>query len=524
MDEASARSRSALGRFGGARLVFAVGLLAAAFAAFAWFYLAMRQAFFDDVFIYLHMARNGADLGSWQYFPLVDRPALLASSPLKITLLTVAAWLTGIAGYADRTFDAAKLSLVVYAPLAWLMWWPFWRNRTVAFVMLGVAYFVLALALDATVDFEGGLLFLWVATLVILLPEAERRLRELGWALPLGFLIRPDVAIPVFAAVVVLLRRSRIKPLLKELLVAGAAIAFVWIVISWTMNVWPIPSTYWGKAVIPKMFEEKHMIELFFERIGWVTGFRILGSPAQATALGALIVLGFLFAVVKDGHTRAAAAVATLMAILLLLRAPANFWWYYQNIVLSMLGGALGIVVATASLARSSRSKMPALPAATFVLAVLTVLMLGKAGQDGPHLWSVSKPSRAQGYQYLASRALGDGTYDLPGVGRVLIKNPEMGMPNYFAGERGWMWDSAGLAQPLDDPRVMGSALRHFYPRSVRRSVKEDARTLADRAGIPLRVVEVWAMEDRNFEAARKVCRYVIVEGAICANDFTVPE
>jgi hypothetical protein len=129
-------------------------------------------------------------------------------------------------------------------------------------------------------------------------------------------------------------------------------------------------------------------------------------------------------------------------------------------------------------------------------------------------------PSRAQGYQYLAARAVGDGTYDLPGIGAVFIKNPEIGMTSYFSGDRAWIWDGAGLAQPLNDRKVTRSALRYFFPRRLRETAFTDGEQLAQRAGRPLRVVEVWAMEDRNFDAARKACRYVIEEGAICANDY----
>jgi hypothetical protein len=503
-------------------LVVAGIALVVAYAWFAWFYLVKRQAFFDDVFIYLHMARNASDFGTWQYFPMVDRPALLASSPVKITLLSIAAWATVLFGHAERTFDSAKLVLVVYAPLAWLMWWPFWRKHSVPFLLLGAAYFALALALDATVDFEGGLLFFWVATLVALTTDSQRNLKAIGWALPIGFLIRPDVAFPVVVAVLVLLGIRQLRPLALHLLLAGAVLGAAWVLLCWIMDVWPIPATYWAKAAIPKIFEEKYMIELFFERVGWVTGFRLLGSPAAATVLGALIVFGFLFATVNDRRAKTVAAVTGLIVIALLYRAPANFWWYYQNVVLAMLGATAGLVLRHSLGAPENRRLVAAASPLAFTLFVFVVLMFGKGGQDGPHLWNVSVPSRAQGYQYLASRALGDGTYDLPGIGRVLIKNPEMGMTNYFAGGRGWIWDSAGLAQPLDDPKVSHSPLRHFFPPTVRRSVRDDARILADRAGVPLRVVEVWAMEDRNFEAARKACRYVIVEGAICANDFNM--
>jgi hypothetical protein len=56
----------------------------------------------------------------------------------------------------------------------------------------------------------------------------------------------------------------------------------------------------------------------------------------------------------------------------------------------------------------------------------------------------------------------------------------------------------------------------------LRLDAVEDAQVLVNRAGQSLTVVDVWAMEDRDFDKARKVCKYVIVEGALCVNPFRV--
>jgi hypothetical protein len=500
------------------RILLSVTALAGSFVLFTWYYLGVRSAFFDDVFIYLHTARNGADHGTWQYFTLIDRPALLASSPLRIVLLTVAAKVAGVFGHDTRTFADAKLVLVLYAPLAWALWFRFWRGRIGGFLWLGTAYFLCALALDTVVDFEGGLLFCWVATLARLLAEPERHARALGWVIPLGVFIRPDVALPVYAATAVLLGRRSLWPVMVQALKRGTVLVQLWCALAWLMGVWPIPVTYWTKAVIPRLFENQYMIEVFFSRLGLVTGYRLVGSGAAAAALGLLLVAGFIFVTVRTQIARMAALAAILTAILLLMRAPANFWWYYQNVLMVFLGVAVGL------LARRDWTKgLPAdqeRPVAIYAAAVLLTLMAGKAFMDGPNLWRMDAPSRAQGYHYLAARAVGDGTYDLPGIGAVFIKNPEIGMTSYFSGDRAWIWDGAGLAQPVNDPKVTRSALRYFFPRRLRETAFTDAEQLAQRVGRPLRVVEVWAMEDRNFNAARKVCHYVIEEGAICANDY----
>jgi len=104
----------------------------------------------------------------------------------------------------------------------------------------------------------------------------------------------------------------------------------------------------------------------------------------------------------------------------------------------------------------------------------------------------------------------------------VLVKNPEMGIISYFSGRGAWIWDGAGLAQPMDVREVKQSLLRYAYPTSLRQDAINDAATLVNRLGQTLPVVEVWGMEDRDFDKARKVCQQVIVEGALCVNPFRI--
>ena len=153
----------------------------------------------------------------------------------------------------------------------------------------------------------------------------------------------------------------------------------------------------------------------------------------------------------------------------------------------------------------------------------MAMLLIGKSYSDGPIQWSVDSAHRGQAYMYLGKKALGDGTYDLAGIGQVFIKNPELGMTSYFSGDKAWIWDSGGLAQPLPEPHVQSSPLRYFFPPPLRWTAVTDAKILAARSGKPLHIVDVWAMEDRNFAAARQQCRYVIEEAAVCSNEFMNP-
>jgi hypothetical protein len=492
--------------------------LAASFLLLGWYYLSLRQGLLDDVFIYLHVARNGAARGSWQYFTIVDRPALLASSPLKIALLTVASALARLLGFGGATFANAKLVLMLQAPLVWALWYPFWRRRRVAFAWLGVVCFVCGLALDTIVDLDGGLLLCWVATLAASLGGAPLRTRELGWLLPLGLLIRPDSALPVLAAVAVLLGRDDRSSVLRASLLRGGVLAAAWGSVCWLMHVWPIPVTYWGKAALPTLFDEKRMIEACFERLGWVIGHRFLGSDATSVFLGTLVVFGFVLAVARDGRSRLAAMAAVVVAGALQCAAPSNYWWYYENALAAFVGTAVGL------LSRSGASpgwrETGSGPVALFAACVLSTLLPSRAFVEPYSTWSMNAPSRAQGYVYLASRAGEHGSYALPGVGSVLIRCMEIGMASYFSGDRAWIWDAGGLAQPLDSVPVTEHVLRNLYPARLREPALADAERLAARAVGTLRVVDVWAMEDRDFATARQTCPHLIEEAAICVSDF----
>jgi hypothetical protein len=246
-----------------------------------------------------------------------------------------------------------------------------------------------------------------------------------------------------------------------------------------------------------------------------------MDSTAAATLTGILILLFFLLAMVRDSRARLAAFVTIVISGLILLNAPSAFWWYYQNDALLLLGVAVGVLARHRVSEIVSTSNLRA--ASAFVVIYMATLLIGKSFSDGPIQWSIEPAHRGQAYIYLGTKALGDGSYDLAGIGKVFIKNPELGMTSYFSGDKAWIWDSGGLAQPLDEPHVQSSPLRYFFPPPLRWPALTDARILAARSGKPLHVVDVWAMEDRNFVAARQKCSYVIEEGAVCSNEFMNP-
>jgi hypothetical protein len=498
-------------------------LFALAFAFVAYHYVVVKKSYFDDVFIYLHMARNGVEAGTWQYFPVVERSALLASSPFKLVILTVATGIAHLVGFAGRTVEDAEFVLLCAGFLGWLVFLPFWRDRLTQYAVAGAIYFLSATAFSSAFDFEGGLLFLWVLSLAAVLTRPIDSPRSLALLLPIGGLIRPDLALIVYA---ILLGMVVAEPRIRERLLSVSfgwlfAIPAVWVALSLTFSVYPIPVTYWTKASIPRLFEDATLLQLVFERLGTVMAAPSTFSRGTATIVGALVLLlAMVLALSRTSRPVLVGAVAVLATVLLFGRLPASSWWYYDNILLVVLALlCLNIAQPVGDGAQAVR-----IASATLLFVVLGLAVGTKAFRDQPGLWSFdeARAGRAQGYLFLARNANGDGSYTLPQVGRVLVKNPEMGIISYFSGRGAWIWDGAGLAQPMDVREVKQSLLRYAYPTSLRQDAINDAATLVNRLGQTLPVVEVWGMEDRDFDKARKVCQQVIVEGALCVNPFRI--
>lgn len=484
-----------------------------------FFYITVHRGFFDDAFIYLQIARNAIDHGTWQYYPgVVDRPALLASSPLRIFVLTVAAGFSKVIGFGGRTLLDARVTLLISGWVSWLAFYPFWRAKRPHYLAIGALLAILSLCLDTVFEFEGGLLLLWIATIIRVHCDEAPSVRLLGWLLPIGMLIRPDMALPIAALFFVHAAsvRSNLRELVKSLLLGSSVILLAWSVIALSLGTYPIPVTYWAKASIPLLVEHEFLIQVLPERLGQtltldfaLSSFAnvIIGSATLALALAAL-------AFCRPKFGAFALLVFLVIACAILARLPASFWWYYQNIICIFIGIGVGVLL-------SCRESLPLRAAATLLgPGLLLALMVSRMPNRGPEGWSTYTQSRAQGYLSIAALTTGRGTVVLPTIGEVIIKNPEIGMMGYFSKKPYFQWDSAGLAQPLDDPNVRNSPLRLFYPVALRTDAEHDAQEIVNRIGKQIPIVEAWAMDNRDYSGARKRCRYVFPQYALCVNLF----
>jgi hypothetical protein len=476
-------------------------------------YVTIKRSYFDDTFIYLHVAQNAVELGTWQYFPNTERPALVASSPLKaivLTLATAIAWpFTG----GERSLAAAGIVLPIAAMITPLLFLPFWWRDRRRFLLLLAPYALLAAALDAVVEFEAGLIYWWIATIIRNFVERKDD-RMTHVAVVLGPLVRPDVGVIGLLALLLAhqSRADRLPRVLHNWIVASLAAAIVWSLICWAFGVWPIPTTYWTKAALPKLFDSSFMVTFFVERMGSVAlGVAPWASRSFASALALFWIAMILIIVSRSqalGRWRAPLLVG--FVVLLLSRTPANFWWYYQNALVAFVAIALAVLVTQRDAA--ARAACWAL-----VITVIAVVVPSRSLREPQIMWHFDTPSRAQGYLSMARTFAPDGTIELPGLGRGYLNSLEIGITSYFGGRNAFIWDNAGLAQA--QPDALKSKLRFFYPARLRELPDKDVERLAkDRPDVQLFVA--WAMESRDPKSdVHGNCKHMLFDRAVCVSD-----
>lgn len=486
-----------------AALVAIVGL-GVTFAQYHW----VRTSFFDDTFIYLHVAQNAVEFGTWQYFPLTDRSAMVASSPLRAVVLTIATAICWPFTGGERSLASAAMILPLSAVLSALMFLPFWWRDRERYLVLLAPYALLCIAFESMSEFEGGLLYWWIATVMRDYAERNRSIAA-SFAIVLGPLVRPDLgALGIIALLLAHWRRGdKLNTHLRAWLAAAAVVAIIWTALSLAFGVWPIPTTYWTKAAVPKLFDTSFMVSFFFERSGQVAlGSAPWSSRSLAAGLGLFwSALAIIMLARARAYAGAGAIVLLLIVLLYLARTPANFWWYYQNALVAFAAAAIGYVM----LYRETRG------VAILLLTTLIVIsVVAKTWRDPLLPWNFGHPSRAQGYQAMAKTFAADGTIELPGLGRGYLVNPEIGITSYFGGRNAFIGDSAGLAQAI--PQSLRSKLRYVYPKSLRTTYDADVARLSKNQTATL--FEAWATESRD-PNTMKQCKYVLLDHTVCVSN-----
>lgn len=505
-DGDAAMMRQPRGQSGWA-LAVALGMLAISMALASWFFLCRKTTYFDDAFIYLHMAANIVEAGTARYFPITGSSMLLSSSPLRLLTLVPGLLALELAQVPLRTIEAARFAFLSSGFVSFLVFLPFWRNRLKAYVWVGVVLFLLGMSLDAVFLMEGGVLFLSLLSLAKLLAERSSNHFAVGLAVLLVGLSRPEFG-AVAVVVTALVYHSQPRALGRILLGLAAGAAIYWIVMA-ALGVWPIPSTIWSKQVTGKLrlFSQENLIDVLPAQIA-----ETLGSK-QAWVGWLLLILPAAFSLMLRR-----AAIPVLIALGLLLAIafsmPGNFPWYSQNFLLAWLV----VMVAVAVELRRQRLDRAAFAMAGMALLALALTLMTNLGRNVDRAWNENSPMYL-GYQEVGRSSIGDGKYviqrylDEP----VRIRMCEIGIVSFYSGHDAWIFDICGLVQIGNLKDASNSWLSHFYPASFAESGEDQLARFKDDAKV--RVIDVWSMSgQKDVERAKSKCGFV--DYRLCINRY----
>jgi hypothetical protein len=483
--------------------VFAVGLC-------AWFYLGSKTSFLDDSFIYLHIAGNAVEAGSAQYYPIVDNPGLLASSPLRLLVLipsTLLAWL-----FVDaRSIDAVRLTFVISLIVTCLLFLPFYRGRPRRWLWgCAFAAFV-GITTETGLQMEGVLLFWSVLTLITFppsQPSSGHWFAPMGLAVALLTLTRPEYGLITLTLMLVYLVWKRDWTSIRRVLVPVGLAAALWVFVSWVLlDVYPIPTTYITKVLQGEqggLTSDGSFFNVFGERIGSYFGG---GQPAALIVVGAVLVAALWEA---GGLFR---WVIPMLALVLIVSrgAAGNFLWYHENFYVVCLTVFAGAILDMRGQLHTWRSR------ATTVAMALPLLLFSKnVLKDRPMTWNFrSAQSRGLSYEALAEYHVGSGVFVLPDLEPTYLQVDEIGIVSYFGGSDVWLLDRSGLAQPGNYRGIAEHKLARVYPRSIFRRARDEYAMMLERAGAgaPARVfLAVGNPSAQN----RHVCQRYYPETGIC--------
>lgn len=495
-----------LGRSGFALTALLFALVSSMILASS-FFLFKKAAYFDDSFIYLHMAANIVEVGTARYFPMAESGMLLSSSPLRLLTLVPAFLVLEFFDVPLRTIEAARFAFLCSGFVAFFGFLPFWLNKLRTYLLLGVAFFLLSAALDTLFLMEGGVLLLSLFTLVKLLTERTENHFVIGVALLLVGLSRPEIGVVAIIATVPIYL-SQPKALARILLGLFAGF-LVYGAMMLALRVYPIPSTIWSKQITGKLklFDDKNLIDILSMEIarlmglGWSwAGWVLIGLPAAFSLLLA----------------RAAVPVwvAIFLLLLIAISMPGNFTWYSENfmIVIWAVTMAVGIEIC-----RRHGIKLAAPLGGVLLLAFSLTLFTG-FGINRPYPWNENSPGYLA-YQEVGKSAVGDGKYvikrysDSP----VRVRMCEIGIVSFFAGPNAWIYDVCGLVQVGNLQGASESWLRYFYPPSFRETGDDQLARFKDHQTTP--VIDVWVLRNQQ-EAAGAVGKCLFVDDRFCINTY----
>ena len=471
------------------------------------FFLFKKTAYFDDSFIYLHMAANIVEMGTARYFPSAESGMLLSSSPLRLLTLVPAFFILEIFNIPLRTIEAARFAFLSSGFVSFLVFFPFWINRLKTYLLLGVAFFLLSTALDTLFLMEGGVLFLSLFTLTKLLNERTENYFAIGIAVLLVGLSRPEIGV-VATISTALIYLSQLKVLAKIMLGLFVGFLAYWVLML-ALGVYPIPSTIWSKQITGKLklFTDKNLIEILPMNIAQIMGL------SWSWAGWALIGLTAAFSLLLS---RGAIPVLSAISLMLIIAIsmPGNFVWYSENFLITLFAIMMAVTI---EVYRRDMIKIAA-PLGVVLLLAFSLTLLANFGKNRNYPWNENSPGYLA-YQEVGKSSVGDGKYVIKRYSNepVRIRMCEIGIVSFFSGPNSWIYDVCGLIQIGNLKGASQSWLRHFYPSSFGETGDDQLARFKDNQ--TTHVIDIWALRSKE-EAAGAVGKCKFVDDLFCINQY----
>ncbi|MDR5839221.1 hypothetical protein [Caballeronia sp. LZ034LL] len=468
-------------------------------------FLFKRTAWFDDSFIYLHIATNIVEAGTARYFPIAHSSMLLASSPLHLLTLVPGLAFLDLFHIPLRSIAAARFSFLSGAFVSFFLFLPFWLDRIRSYLLLSIAFFLLSGSLDSTLLMEGGVLFLSLFTLIKLLADRSENIYLTGIVVCLVGLSRPEIGL-IATCVTACVYGTRKGALLKFSCGLLMALA-VYAVIMLALKVYPVPSTIWSKEVTSKLklFNDQNALDVLPEHIAQLMGF------SKAWIGWVFIAMPLLFSL-KSKKLFFVMAPCAAALLLIAHSMSGSFDWYSENFLIVFF--ALWVAT-TIELRRSGSIRTSTLSGALISLS-FALLVVSNYSQNKYHAWNEDQPIYSE-YREVASDFIGQGAYRIAqySPNPVHIRTCEIGLISYFSGNGAWIFDVCGLAQVGNLKGASNSWLRHLYPKKFGETGEDQLLTLNRDRG--REVIDVWALSGKEKSAATKVqCGYT--DDRFCIN------
>lgn len=472
------------------------------------FFLFKNIAYFDDSFIYLHMAANIVEAGTARYFPIAESWMLLSSSPLRLLTLVPAFFALEIFGIPLRSIEAAKFAFLCSGFIAFLCFLQFWMNRLKAYFLLGSAFFLLSTSLDTLFLMEGGVLFLSLFTLVKLLSERTEKYFGIGIAILMVGLSRPEIGVVAVLSVSVIYFA---RPKILVQIMIGLFIGFLaYSILMLSLGVYPIPSTIWSKQITGKLhlFTDKNLIEILPVNLskimgfGWYwSGWILIGLPAAFS----LVLLRRSLPVL----------IAISLLLIIAIFMPGNFVWYSENFLISLLAIMMAVTI---EIHRNRISNYVVILSGVVLFVSFSLTLFENFGEVKNYPWNENTPVYSA-YREVGKSAVGDGEYVIKRYSNdpVRIRMCEIGIASYFSGPNSWIYDICGLVQIGNLKGASQTWLRYLYPHSFGETGDEQLIRFKDNQ--TTHVIDVWALSSKE-EAAGALGKCKFSDNRLCINQY----